>query len=63
MRIRNPGHNSNLTKANTDLAILDCLGEEESKGGEADLLFTPAQGLVQDARLRSKQNNQAFIED
>ena len=34
------------------LTVLNSLGEQESEGGEADLLLAPGQGLVKDCGLR-----------
>jgi hypothetical protein len=50
----------NQSGTTNDLAILDRLGEEESKCGEADLLFAPAQRLVQNARLWSASDQSNF---
>ena len=34
------------------LAVLNGFGEQESKGGQADLLLAPGEGLVKDGGLR-----------
>ena len=36
------------------LTVLDSLGEQESEGGQADLLLAPGEGLVKDGGLRSE---------
>ena len=49
---KNNNYNKKEKSILAHLAVLNCLGEQEGEGGEADLLLAPGEGLVKDGGLR-----------